>query len=374
MVVLDVKLHNFYAFRNFHINFTYPKKILDSSIANETLPSRPNFRYKKINILLGANASGKTTFGRMLMKIFNFIDKKNFEYVTDSVCDVNEEAYFAVDLASKNCNFYRVVCRILPQKDGKYSVGNVQLAIQKEQILARDSYESCVRRIERLEVDNQDIYIEELEKIEELDWLFVHPDSQKKLSLLPDKNKRFCAVLQNVLRSLDPSIKSVGISNDVDNAYVIRFANRSIVLQNGQSVENSFLSSGTQSGVLVAYTLYALMQGLSSFYYCDEKFSYIHSDIEKAILSLMIDFVGPCDQLFFTTHNTDVLDMNLPKHTFSFLRKDVSDPKCPITCVSASSILKRSTDSVRNALENDLFLSAPSTELIYAIADLRSEE
>ena len=70
---------NFYAFKNFHMNLTYPKKIVDSSIKNEHLPGRPNFRYKKVNIFLGANATGKTTFGKILMKIFNFIEKKNFE-------------------------------------------------------------------------------------------------------------------------------------------------------------------------------------------------------------------------------------------------------------------------------------------------------
>jgi len=115
--------------------------------------------------------------------------------------------------------------------------------------------------------------------------------------------------------------------------------------------------------------LASLMHGSSKFYYCDEKFSYIHSDVEKAILSLMIDFTGPNDQLFFTTHNTDILDMNLPKHTFTFLRKDISNEEFPITCVNASSLLKRSTDSLRNAVENDLFSTAPAVELIYDIAN-----
>ena len=35
----------------------------------------------------------------------------------------------------------------------------------------------------------------------------------------------------------------------------------------------------------------------------------------------------------------------------------------------ASSMLKRSTDSLKNAVENDLFSSTPSVDLIYAIAD-----
>ena len=81
MIVLDVRLDNFYAFKNFHMNLTYPKKIVGSCIPDEHLSGRSNFRYKKVNIFLGANATGKTTFGKILMKIFNFIEKKNFEII-----------------------------------------------------------------------------------------------------------------------------------------------------------------------------------------------------------------------------------------------------------------------------------------------------
>ena len=92
MVVLDIKLDNFYAFKNFHMNLTYPKKILGSTIENEHLPERTNFRYKKVNVIFGANASGKTTFGRMIMKIFNFIDRKNYTFLTEKICDRTREA------------------------------------------------------------------------------------------------------------------------------------------------------------------------------------------------------------------------------------------------------------------------------------------
>ena len=52
MVIMDVKFDNFYAFRNFHMNMAYPKKILHSYIENEFLEGYPNFRYKKVNIIM----------------------------------------------------------------------------------------------------------------------------------------------------------------------------------------------------------------------------------------------------------------------------------------------------------------------------------
>ena len=84
----------------------------------------------------------------------------------------------------------------------------------------------------------------------------------------------------------------------------------------------------------------------------------------------MIDLIKSGEQLFFTTHNTDILDMDLPKHSFTFLRKDMNNTEKPITCIEASSLLKRNTDSLRNAVENDMFSTSPDLDLIYSISDI----
>ena len=373
MVVLDIKLDNFYAFKNFHMNLTYPKKILGSTIENEHLPERTNFRYKKVNVIFGANASGKTTFGRMIMKIFNFIDRKNYTFLTEKICDRTREASFVIDMASKNNYLYRVMCSIPPIDDDHIVANDIKVEVRKEKILVKDSYESCIKRLSNKPYTPAENYIEELEKIERLTWFFEYPiDNNRKLSL-PNKDENFRFVLENVLKSLDTSIKEVKISQDVDKAYVVHLQNQSIVLQDEQPLDTEMFSSGTKAGVELSNILSSLIQGKNGFYYCDEKFSYIHTDIEKAILSLMITFLKPCDQLFFTTHNTDILDMDLPKHAYTFLRKDVSNSKCPITCVEASSFLKRDTDSLRNAVENDLFSTSPALELIYDLIDYNKE-
>lgn len=369
MIVLDVRIDNFYAFKNFHMNLTYPKKILGSCIKEEHLADRPNFRYKKVNIIMGANASGKTTFGHMLMKIFNFIDKKNHKFITDVVCDQSKEAAFVLDMASKRNVFYRIGCTITPCADEGYTDENIQLEIKKTNILVKDSYESCVKKIENTEYTPDENYVDELGKMGALDWLFEYPEDTQRTLRFPKEDKQFRRILENILCALDPAIQSVEESKDVSDAYVVRLRDKAVILQNGEPFVTNLLSSGTKAGVEVAEVVSSLMQGRHSFYYCDEKFPYIHSDIEKAILSLMIDFIRPNDQLFFTTHNTDILDMNLPKHAFTFLRKDVDDAEQPITCVDASSLLKRSTDSLRNAVENDLYSSAPAVDLIYEIAD-----
>lgn len=370
MVVLNVCIDNLYAFKNFQMNLTYPKKIVDSYIRDEHLQNHPNFRYRKINIIMGANASGKTTLGCVLRDIFNFIAQKNHALITKAIHDRERNASFSIDLVCKSDMLYRISCVILAKPDGNYETKDVELEVRKEKIWLRDSYESCVKRLENTSYVSCENYIEELAKVEKLAWLFEFPeDTNRKLWFNP-KDKKFPFVLENILKALDDSIQKVEKSQDVDDAFVIRLQDTSIILQLGVKFDTNLLSSGTKAGVEVAALVSSLLQGYNTFYYCDEKFSYIHSDIEKAILSLMVDTIRPNEQLFFTSHNTDLLDMNLPKHAFIFLRKNLGDDEHPISCVSASSLLKRSSDSLKNAVENDLFSTSPAVDLIYAIADI----
>ena len=82
----------------------------------------------------------------------------------------------------------------------------------------------------------------------------------------------------------------------------------------------------------------------------------------------MIELMRNDQQLIITTHNTDILDMDLPLHSFAFLRRDLSDPNS-VQCVFASEYLKKNTASLKNAVENDLFSAAPDTDRISAIGD-----
>ena len=52
MIIMNLELDNIYGFKDFKMNFAYPKRIVGSTIENEHLPLRPNFRYKKVNIIM----------------------------------------------------------------------------------------------------------------------------------------------------------------------------------------------------------------------------------------------------------------------------------------------------------------------------------
>lgn len=369
MIIMDLKIDNFFAFRNFHMNMSYPKKIVNSYIEDEFLAGRRNFRYKKVNILMGANASGKTSIGKMLMKIFNFISKMQDSYLISVICDHTKYASFSMDFVVQDYRMYRLDVKIEPAKE-ENDLKTVWACTRYVDILEKDSYETCVKKIEQIPLELKSIYAEELQKIERMGWLFSYPEDISAGIVNCSKNDKYPIVLDYTLRALDPSVEAVEKIDIVENSYVIRMKNQDLVIQDGEVIKNNILSSGTKAGIDIAKMLAAIVNGDNGFYYCDEKFSYVHSDEEKAFLSVMICSLKENDQLFFTTHNTDVLDLQLPKHAFTFLKKDIYDEETPIKCVSASDFLKRNTDSLRKAVENDLFAIAPNLELIYEIEDI----
>jgi len=88
--------------------------------------------------------------------------------------------------------------------------------------------------------------------------------------------------------------------------------------------------------------------------------AYSHSEMEIAMLNLMIEKLSPNAQLFYTTHNCDLLEMNLPSHSYTFLRKD------PFVKVAHPEKMGY-TKNDRNLLgymKNDVFSTLPDTTRI----------
>ncbi|PCH85724.1 MAG: AAA family ATPase, partial [Piscirickettsiaceae bacterium] len=96
MIFLKLKIDNFYMFKDTEIDFTYPKKINNSTLEGEFLKDFPNIKYKKVCIFMGANASGKTSLGRVLCAINNYLAGRPIESFPDKICQKNRSARFEV--------------------------------------------------------------------------------------------------------------------------------------------------------------------------------------------------------------------------------------------------------------------------------------
>lgn len=94
--------------------------------------------------------------------------------------------------------------------------------------------------------------------------------------------------LHAVIGTLDPTLQDVRISKDLKDTFIIRRGGTEIIIQEGRLLNREVLSSGTADGIDVAMFLAAIIARESTFYYCDEHFSYIQSDIEKEFLVLCL--------------------------------------------------------------------------------------
>lgn len=369
MIIMDIKLDNFYAFRNFHMNMSYPKKIVHSYIENEFLPERPHFRYKKAIILMGPNASGKTSLGRILLRIFNQVQSRELSGLRSMVADKSRTSTFSIDFLINSPVLYRMSATFKPIEGNADTNSGIFFQVKKTDVKKNDSYEACSERLSRIKNSESEEYTEELKKIPRLGWAFglsENTDSQPNISF--DTPKRL-HIFETVMKVLDPAIVSINALPQVKDSYIINFENRQVIIQDGEVVNRNLLSSGTYDGIGAASILARIICKDNGFYYCDEKFSRIQSDVEKAMLAVMISSLTEYDQLFFTTHNTEILSMAYPKHTFMFLKKDMNNKEQPISVISASDYLKRNTDSLRSAVENDLFSMTPNIEAIYSLEE-----
>ncbi|WP_345907531.1 hypothetical protein [Sphaerochaeta sp. UBA5849] len=368
MIVMRLKLDNVFAFNDFEIMLSYPKKIVGSTIEAEFLSGRTNFRYKKLIILMGANASGKTTLGKAFMAIFNSINNKNLLPVIKNINDPTKKASFTIEFVAKTKRLYRVEAVISPPGTPEsYEEKDMRVSVKSVPISLADSYEMCATKLDKLGADNVP-YHKALESIENFGWLFTYPSIEEKIPTFQELDKHdLLKILDIVLSALDPSIQGIIKARDIKNSYVIKLGNHEVIIQDGNVLNGEILSSGTRSGIGIASMLAAIMAKQNGFYYCDEKFSYIHSDMEREALAKMVEKLGEDGQLFFTTHNTDILDMSFPKHSYCFLKKEQIGDTCTIRCINADDFLKRNTDSLKCAVENDLFSTAPDVSRIAAL-------
>lgn len=355
MVIMDLKLNNIYGFDDFHINFTYPRKLSVSLIGKEALEGRERFRFKKAVVLMGTNAAGKTSLGKALLKIFSSIKESN-EAILRGLNSGNRPAEFRVDFVNKGYTLHRF-CGIV---DGE----NVSVRYFTAEIGEMDSYEMAVEKLQDRSEEIAGSFKALRKKIGQLEFRFAYPEIESSLRLTGIREETLLKTLRAVIGTLDPTLTDISIAKELKDSFVIRRRGKEIIIQEGKLLSRELLSSGTAEGIDVAVFLASMLSDRNCFYYCDEHFSYIQSDIEKRIFGLMAERLGKNEQLIFTTHNTDMLELNLPKHAFAFLKKEIEDGKYKVSATFASDVLKRHTDSVKCAMENDMFGSLPDDSLL----------
>ena len=190
MIVLNLEIDNLFGFEDFKINFSYPKKVENSSIKDEFLKDRPNFRYKKVNILLGANSTGKTSIGKVMMAIFNFLNKKEIITVTQYIRDIEKTMRFSMDfiLDGKN-DLYRV--------DFKYKKENESEKIDLD-LYKADILDENIKIIKNSNNVRDIICIPQIKNLE--DELIYSTNITKIIDLLESKSKKILKMILIIVK------------------------------------------------------------------------------------------------------------------------------------------------------------------------------
>lgn len=367
MAVLKVKFDNIICFNDFEADFTYPKKLVKSPLDFEYFKNYPNIRYKKVNIIVGANSSGKTSLGKAIWQTLRFIYTKEVAPIKELVSDKSKDAYILIDCAFPNGIFFRFEVKV--NKKGN--------ALARYQSLPIGKYETYQQLVSQLnDTIPFDDYVKVLQNIKNRGgWKIALPTSEQGFEIIKcDYSKaeqyEFVHIYEKLLKAFDPSIKEVFISKEQEKTFIVKFHNGTAeAVTDGKKINSlDKMSSGTKNVINIAGIIYSIKKHKNGFYYIDEQFSFVNSDLEIACLAIMIESLGDGEQLFFTTHNEEVMNISLPLHSFYFLKKtQTEDNQFSIELLNASSFEKRNNVNVKNMYDNDYFDIAPDTSKVYEV-------
>lgn len=386
MIITRLYVDNLYEFQEFELDLTYPKKSSNSLLEFEYLQNVPVFKFKRVCILMGTNASGKTSLGKILWGIQMMFANHFFvvsDILYDTVCDDKKPAQVIIEFVLPNSNEY-VYFFVEFLKNGKITnieYSKIYLNKNDSNITAKNRLEEQKKK-DKLSRDVFNPIESEIDKIVSQykdNWsgyyyVFSENHNNEVNPIRLSKESDF-DILLKILQSFDNSIVDIAPlktqrknEEDIIEGYTVFFKNGDMVkvTDNGETFtkkgKNRF-SKGTYDVLSVADFILSVIKNtrFSATYFLDEKLSSSHSELELSILNLIIQKLNKNSQFFYTTHNYDVLDLNLPSHSFAFLHKEYG-------CCSVEQPEKlgfsKNDGALKKYVRNNFFKTVPSTSLL----------
>ncbi|MEQ0202117.1 AAA family ATPase [Klebsiella sp. CN_Kp104] len=396
MAFTRIKIDNLFCFKDTELNLSFSRPPVNSSLEGEYIDGYEKFYFKKVCILSGANASGKTSLGRVLFSIQQFLDNKNLNTSHLSITDKSQPAYIEADFFQSHKGFlYRVGFFISEAEKKPIVVKNTTVAG-----IALRKNDSCATATKRLDkvwnekkpsLSGSSIFFSNqilspdafTDACANQDFFFGYHYALSENEEIGNNISRLnTAALSAVLKTFDHTIKSVAelTSKDDDGeseiqGYSITFHNNDKVILDleGEITNKERLSRGTYEAVKISHLLGSIIADQKSdigyeekgsgIYYLDEKMAFTHTELEKMIITLIISKLCRYGQFFYTTHNYDVLSLDLPAHSFTFTKKQNGIT----TFVDATEIYKKNDRNLLAYVKNDCFGTVPDVSLIEEI-------
>lgn len=386
MIITRLCVDNLYGFQNFELDLTYPRKNKQSLLEFEYLQNVPAFKFKQVCILMGTNASGKTSLGKILWGIQLMLNKNIFpvsDILYDAVCDDNKPAQVGIEFVLLDSDEY-IHFFVEFLKNGKITnieYSSIQLNKNDSNITAKNRLEEQKKK-DKLSRDLFNPIESEIDKIisqykdswSGYYYVFAENHNNEVNPIRLSKESDF-DILLKILQSFDNSIVDIAPlkterknEKDIIEGYTVFFENGDTVkvTDNGETFtkkgKNRF-SKGTYDVLSVADFILSVIKddSHSVTYFLDEKLSSSHSELEITILNLIIQKLNKHSQFFYTTHNYDVLDLNLPSHSFAFLHKEYG--YCAVEQPEKLGFSKNDR-TLKGYVRNNYFKTVPTTHLL----------
>lgn len=381
MVILRVACDNFYMFKNFELDLTYSRKVNHPLSKDDELFEGSRIKVRKNLIVMGANAAGKTTFGKLLCAILNFIRGNNLD---DQYFSLEKIQYDKFRDASFEIEFFvNGVAYLLKASFRDYNLQQEQVFRQK--VYPTYSIQKLRNRlrtssaIETFDANDKQMNIgfksfafsvskpsKFDESVKRLGFWFMLSEPISNATVY--RSEVDVEFLDKMLPAIDNSVKSVkrlqveGDSTPT-NSYQISFKNNeTLTVLNGDLKTCGYrLSHGTFESIDFVFSLSVLRKGLASIFYIDERLSHMHPELE-IYLARQAFLQKPKDaQLFFTTHDTELFDLNAPNASYMIFRRN-SEGFNEVIFVSDK--LSKNDRNLRNYYENDYFEVIPDYSVL----------
>lgn len=381
MNILSVKCDNVFMFKNFSLDFTYSKKNSHPLCENDELFRGSRIHVRKNVIVLGANASGKSTFGRLLKLIFrgaagefctefSELERVRFDKKKTATVEVEFSIerfafrwFFRYD--SKGIYDERIDTCPLLEKDSARTVRKVfdgeltrENAVRFSAVEGRffgnflQGLSLCGTVFHENNWIKYNIY-------EKGSRFFVAPFIESngykyKLEEVPIRwYNEFLGKVDASVKKV-ASLRATGKEEQADALRVEFFNRESVTLargKNGDWVNADRLSSGTQEALCFFETMAEMVFKKDLCLYVDEQLAHLHTELEQYLLYKAM-LLNKENQVFFTSHNSGLLDLNLSNGAFLFFRRD---DKGFNTAFFADRVMNKNDRSLRNYYENDYF-------------------
>lgn len=392
MLFTKLKIKNLYSFKNTTIDFTFPKKPINSTIPTEHPADRPNINVKRFCVFTGANASGKTAIGKILCGVQNLlVGGTGAGWIYEGICEASKPASVYAEVISTTENWiYAFKFKFSKTEEalkgipvevkyaGAYITKSDYLVNARKKL--KEIFKNKVAKQNEAYLHATDFITfrnlaeKDINKLAGSGWYYqLAHNTNSSLSQFESVIDQ--DILSRVLKTFDVSITNVDkiVSAETKSSigYKVKFSNSdSLIIENDGDIskrKSERLSRGTYEAIKVALFLSRIVKdskerdgAFGATYFLDEAMAYAHTELELSMINLIIEKLGINCQFFYTTHNTDILKLNVPTHSHYFIQKDEQGSKV----TSAETIFKKNDRPLKNILNNDEFQLLPDTSSI----------